>query len=754
MKKSLFTAFLVSSVLIAQSAFSSVITAINVQGNQRVEAETITTYINVSPGMSYAPALSSKVIKSLYKTGLFSDVNVAMKQGVLVIDVIENPLVNKVTFEGNKEVSDGKLQEITGLKSRAVYNAGKVQRDADAILAYYQQSGHFLTEISPQLIEREHNRVDVVFEIDEGGETEIERVQFVGNTQFTDAQLRTIVRTKETSWWRFLSGNDVYNEHQLEVDKELLRRHYIKNGYADFNVVSVAAELDPSGDRFFITFTLDEGKRYEFGAVDVILKTEEEGLEAESLEQVLYAKEGAIYNGEFVENDIDRLTQTLGERGFAFLNVRPRFTRDELAGIVGVSYHVQPGPRVYVNRINITGNERTRDYVLRREMRLSEGDAFSSTKLKRSKDRLTYLGFFEGVDLRQRETGMPDRVDVDINVTEQSTGEFSAGAGFSSYEGGLFTTEIRERNFLGKGQQVSLGATMSGRRQDIDFKFTEPFFMGRELSAGIDIFNEERDYQDESSYDINRAGMALRFGHRIGEFVRNNIRLGYRQSEITDVDAGTSQFIAQEVGTKDAITLTDTISYDNRDSYLLPTRGYKVGLTTEYSGFGSDIEHIKAIVNSSWHKELKPEWVLSIAGRAGAIWELNDTTPVFEMFRLGGNNGLRGFDYSGAGPRDATNNDALGGKLMIANTVEMRYPMGSSMKEMGVHGLMFLDGGMVTDFEDHPDVQDSGTYRMSVGTGVYWQSPMGPLRFELGFPIVKSSEDETRVFNFSFGTSF
>lgn len=752
MKKYFATLF--STVLLSATvAYAEPVKQVNIVGNERIESETVRSYIGLREGMEFTSNLSSKVIRGLYATGLFNHVEVSWNAGVLTVDVKENPLVNKVAFEGNEDIADVRLKEFITLKPRKVYSQEKVQRDVNTILAYYRQNGHFLAKVTPQLIERDQNRVDVVFVIEESEETEIDSIRFVGNDRFDDADLRAAIRTKESAWWRFMSSSDIYDPDQLEVDKELLRRFYVKSGYADFNVVSAVAELNKDQDAFNITFTVNEGNQYEFGEIDIRLGAVEEDLKREDLAAKVEALAGNTYNAEVVEADIDSLIDELGKKGFAFLDVKPTFKRHPQKQLIDVAYNLVPGPRVYVNRININGNDRTRDYVIRRELRLAEGDAFSSTKIKRSKDRLSYLGYFESSDIQHSETGIPDRVDLDVNVVEQSTGEFSAGAGVSSYEGFLFNVEVNERNFLGKGQKMKLGTTLSGRRQNVDFSFTEPYFMGRELAAGIDLFSEEREFS-ESSYDLSRLGGAARFGFRLSEYARNNIRLGYKLTDITDVKSNVSQFISREQGEKDAITLSNTISYDNRDSYVEPTRGFSTALTTEYAGLGGDIEYIKGILKTTWHKELAEDWVFTAAGRFGAIIETGDELPVFEMFRLGGNNGLRGFDFSGVGPRDAATDDALGGQYLVANSLELSYPLGTELKEMGVSGLVFVDGGMVTEFEDHPGVQDSKTYRVAVGTGFYWKSPLGPIRFEFGLPVVKAEEDETRVFSFSFGTRF
>jgi outer membrane protein insertion porin family len=751
-----------TSILLAGAALISAVSVhaeevkkVTVQGNERVEDTAVLSYINLESGDDYNPSQSSRIIKNLYNTGLFNNVEITWKSGELVVDVEENPLVNKIAFEGNKEVVDERFTEVMHLKSRSVYTPSKVQKDVQTILSYYRQKGFFLTKVTPQLIRRDQNRVDVIYQIQEGQETEIKAINFVGNERFSDNELKSLLRTKESRWWRLWGGTDLYDPDLVEIDKEMLRRHYIKAGFADFNVVSAVAELTKEKDGFFITFTVHEGPSYDFGQIDVRLFAIDEDIDREEIMKTLEVKLGNVYNGALVEEDIEKLTSFLGTKGFAFLDVRPRFRQDEAARTVDVTYDIVPGPRVYVNRIDIRGNDRTRDYVLRREMRFAEGDAFSSQKLTRSKDRLNYLGYFEDIQVRHAETGIADKVDIQVDVKEQSTGEFNIGAGFSSYDGALASAEIKEKNFLGKGQEMNFAMSVSSRRQDFNFGFTEPYFLNKELSAGIDIFNEERDFQDESSYDIKRLGSSLRFGFPLTEYARNFFTVGYKKTEITDIAVDASSFINAEEGEKSSIFISNGISYDTRDSRLTPTKGYKAQATIEYSGFGSDIEFFRGKVSGSWHKEVRPDWVFTAGGEVGAIWDINNDIPVYELFQTGGNNGLRGFDFSGIGPRDLTNDDALGGKYMVTNTLELTFPLGTQLKEMGINGLMFIDGGIVTEFkEESSAVVDSKLYRASVGMGAYWRSPLGPLRFEFAVPISDAEEDKTKIFSFNFGTRF
>lgn len=745
---------LLALCLVAPSVFAAEIEGFTVSGNNRVEDSTVLSYIPVRVGQPYEPSQISQSIKALYATGLFDNVSIGWNNSVFNIEVKENPLVNKVAFEGNDNLDDERLKQLISLRSRTVFTPAKVQADVQEILAAYRQTGRFTASVDPQLIQRSQNRVDVVYKVDEGEKTKIKSIRFVGNKRFSDNDLRNVIRTKESRWWRFLTVSDSYDPDRIEVDKEMLRREYIKTGYADFKVISAITELSADKKSFYITFTVSEGPTYTFGTVDVRLNTPTEGLSRDDLKQVLTLKRGELYNGERVDNNATYLFDYMGSKGFAFLDVEPRFQRNEAERTVDIVYNINPGPRVYVNRIDIRGNSRTKDHVIRREMRFAEGDAFSTNKLKRSRDRLTFLDYFSNVEVQKKETEEPDKVDLEVVLEEQSTGEFNIGAGYSTYEGALANASLRERNFLGRGQDLSFAFSVSGRRQDFDISFTEPWFLGQELSAGVDLFNRERDF-DESSYEQGLSGLALRLGFPLSEFLSNTIRLGYKDVEIDNVETDASKFVARQEGNRSSATLENTLAYDTRDSALLPTHGKRIALTTEYSGLFSDTNFVRAVLSGSWHKQLRDDVVLSLGSRIGAVEPLNgERLPVYEYFQGGGRN-FRGFDNGGIGPRDAITDDALGGKYMLGNNAELSFPI-SGLTEFGVHGILFADGGIVTEFDDEGlgGVTDSQSYRVSVGTGIFWRSPLGPLRLEFGIPVVKEDEDNTRIFSFSFGTRF
>jgi outer membrane protein insertion porin family len=743
-------------MLTAVSAFAAPVTAIKITGNERVEPETIRSYLPFKEGGQFNEAQTSEIIKSLYGTGLFANVELKYDNGTVDLNVVENPLVNRVAFEGNKELDTKRLEELVSLKPRAIYAPAKVQADVQALESAYRSRGRFSTTVKAQLIQRDQNRVDVIYVVDEGQKTRISRLNFVGNHRFSDDELQGVVVTKPTAWWRFLSSNDTYDPARLDVDKELLRRFYLSKGYADVQITSAVAELTRDQKDFVITYTVFEGPRYEYGPSDVTLAAEQPGLNVADFKKNDTLKAGDTFNAKEVEDVTSKLIDALGNKGYAFLDVAPDYKKDEAKRTIAVNFVIHPGPKVYINRINISGNTRTRDYVIRREMRLAEGDAYSADKLKRSKDRLKYLGYFEKSDVTTKPTTDPDKVDLDVKVKEQSTGEFNVGAGYSTYDGLLATTDVTERNFLGKGQTVAAKLAISQRQQQYNLGFTEPYFLGQEVSAGVDAFNETTSFQNESHYDRGTLGGDIRFGFPLSEYTKNNVTTGFKRMKISDVDASSaSQYVQRDAGSKNSAFLSNTWSFDNRDSQLTPTHGYRIALTGEYSGFGTEDQYLRGLANLSWNKELWEDWVLTLAGKVGAVNGLGKTLPIYENF-MGGGTDLRGFAFGGIGPRDRITGDALGGSYVLNNSIEMRFPLGGQLKELGVQGVTFIDGGTVTHFDGGTSatVQDSHLYRIGTGAGIFWQSPLGPLRFDIGLPLVRGDGDHTQLFNFSVGSRF
>ncbi|MGH6928397.1 MAG: outer membrane protein assembly factor BamA, partial [Dongiaceae bacterium] len=440
----------------------------------------------------------------------------------LVVTVVENPIINRLAFEGNSRIGDEELQNEVQLRPRVVYTATKVQADAKRILDIYRRSGRFAATVEPKVIPLDQNRVDLVFEIHEGDITEVRRIDFVGNKVFDDSDLRSEILTQESAWYRFLSANDTYDPDRLTVDREALRNFYLKEGYADFRVISSVAELSPDRNAFFITFTVEEGERYTLGPIDV--KTTLKDLDPESLRDDISTIEGDWYNAEELELTINRISDAVGDLGYAFVEVRPEAQKDTEKKIIAITYEIQEGPRVYVERIDINGNVRTLDEVIRREFRVVEGDAFNASKIRRTRQRIQNLGFFSAVDLQTVQGSSPDRTIIEVNVEEQSTGELSFGAGFSTTDGPLGNVSLRERNLLGRGQDVRLDFLISGARSQLNFSFTEPYFLDQDLSAGLDAYRTETDRTSNTTFKERNLGGGFRFGWSWSEFFRQNVR--------------------------------------------------------------------------------------------------------------------------------------------------------------------------------------------------------------------------------------
>ncbi|MFN3399862.1 MAG: outer membrane protein assembly factor BamA, partial [Ferrovibrio sp.] len=452
-----------------------------VEGNQRIELSTIQNYLTLQPGSAYSSVEADKSLKALFATGLFADVNLRMQGSTLIVRVTENPVINRILFEGNRRMQVEQLRSELQLKARQVYTRAKVQADTQRIQQIYRRSGRFAATVEPKVIQLPQNRVDLVFEIVEGPVTGVSRIRFIGNERFSDSQLREQIQTKETAWWRFLSSDDSYDPDRVTFDREKLRKFYLSKGYADFAVTNAVAELLPNREKFMLTFAVEEGERYRFGKMDVV--SELKGVDGAQVRDFVQTKTGEVYNADLVEKTIQDITTELGRFGYAFVDVRPDVNKDREKRIIDVTYRIGESPRVFVERIDIVGNVRTLDKVIRREFRLAEGDAFNSAKLRRTRTRLRGLNFFEKVEISENRGSSPDKVVLTAEVSEKSTGELSFGVGYSTTESVLGDISIRERNLLGRGQDLKVGFSLSTRRQQVDTSFTEPYFLDRELAA-------------------------------------------------------------------------------------------------------------------------------------------------------------------------------------------------------------------------------------------------------------------------------
>lgn len=770
---------LVASPAVAQNA---VIREIKVAGNRRVEPETVRSYLQFQVGGGYDAGKVDRSIKSLFATGLFSDVKIDRDGTSVLVTVVENPIINQVAFEGNGDVDTATLQAEVQLKPRTVFTRAKAQSDVQRILDVYRRQGRFAASVQPKLIELEQNRVNVVYEITEGGATKVKGISFVGNRAFSDSQLRDIVSTTQTGWFDFLKGTSVYDPDRVSLDRELLRQYYLKNGYADATVVAGNAELVPDGSGFFITYTIEEGVRYNFGTVTV--ESALPNVRTNALNAEILTVSGETYNASLMDKTVEKLTLAVAEQGFAFARVRPRATPDAANRTISISYQVDEGPRVYIDRIDIVGNSRTKDFVIRREFRLVEGDAYNPLLVDRAKKRLSGLGLFKNVEVKRSPGSASDRVALNVEVVEQSTGELSFGAGYSTSEGVIGDISITERNLLGNGQFLRLKVGGSLDRAQVDLSFTEPRFLDQNLSAGFDLFYKQVDQTESSGFKNKTAGGSLRLGFPLNENLWMQTSYTLAQNSIFDVTNEASIGILEAGSRNDGESLTSSLgtslTYDARNHPKNPTRGFFFQVAGDFAGVGGDVEYVRVTGEGRAYYPLTEK--ITLVGRltGGHIegWGSEDVLLTDLFFR--GGETIRGFNKSGYGPRDNTTGDALGGKSFWAANAEVRFPFPLIPDELGMSGAVFADAGSLFGSTDTvkklsstcgttiaPNtfkgqstarsglcLKDEASVRASVGASLIWNSPVGPLRLDFAKALLKEDFDKEQFFRFGASTKF
>lgn len=727
------------------------VSQIEVDGLQRVERETVLSYLNVEQGSSVSQEYLNSSMKRLFETGLFADVNIdARGNGVLAVKVVENPVINKRVFDGNDKVDDTLLESEVQLKSGSIYNIAKVQDDVQRILEVYKRSGRYATVVEPKIIKRDQNRVDLVYEISEGPTAAISKVNFIGNHHYSDDDLQSEIMSKESRWYRLFSSSENYDPEKTNYDKELLRRFYLKRGYADFRVLSAVAELSPDKKSFVVTYVLDEGPRYKLE--DVRIQSMIKDVDVAALSGQVQQEKGDWYNADLAERSVYALTEELGKKGFAFVDVTPELEKTSGNKMV-LTFNIAEGQRVFVDRINITGNTRTEDEVIRREFRIDEGDAFNAAKIRASRRNVENLNYFSKVDIQTEPNPNDDsKADINVNVEEKSTGAFNVGVGYSTVNGALFRAGIAENNFQGKGQKLSADVAVSQRTSEYDLSFTEPYFMGRRLSAGIDLFRTEEDYQDEGSYDSESTGGRLRLGWNYTDDFAQYLRYTLKEDKISNVDRNASIYIKEEEGRYSNSSIGQTMVYDKRDSAINPKEGYYLSFGNDVAGLGGDEKYLKFDGKAYKYFTLADYYTFKLFINGGYITGYGDeNVRLSNRYYLGGST-LRGFEFAGIGARDKFTKDALGGNWMIYSGAEMSFPIG--LDEVGVRGRTFVDMGILGKPDDINEdyVEYSDTPRVAAGFGFQWQSPMGQIDVDLAFPIIKEDYDETEVFRLNFGS--
>lgn len=758
--------------------------SILIEGSRRLDDATVRAYLEVEVGQPATAAQINRSARRLLDTGLFEDVTIAPLGNSLLVQVREAPFINRVAFEGNDRLADDTLAAAVQSTSRAAFSRAVADRDARTILELYRRTGRFGATVEPVIIERDNDRVDLVFEIFEGRVTGIRSIDIVGNRIFSDRRLRDVLETRESGILGFFFGGDTYDPDRLELDKELLRRFYLDRGYADFRVLDATAELTADRRDFRVTFTVEEGERYDFGAVDIDSRLPD--LDVEALRGVLTMSEGDIYSAREVDRSIDNLLFEVGQIGYAFIDIRPRARKDEEARTIDVTLEIAEGPRVYVERIEIEGNTRTVDRVLRRQFRIAEGDAFNAREIEAARGRLRALGFFSQVEVQAEQGSADDRAVVRAGVIEQLTGALSVGIGFSSADGPIGDLSITERNFLGRGQQVSLRFNVTGDQQAADFSFTEPALLDRDLATGFQIGYVQLNRVSQSSFQETNIGFRPFVEFPIAEDQRLRLRYRISHDEIRDVTRPASPAIRQDEGS--ALTSAPGLTWtmDRRDDPVEPSRGYVVEVRQDIAGLGGDTSYSRSVGRvKGWRSFGDERFVASLELETGALIAFGEDIRVTDRFFLGGDS-FRGFARDGIGPRDTSTvslpvldrngnpvvppqrqrvrrDDALGGNYYAIARAEVSFPLGLP-DELGVFGGVFADVGTLwgldkttfTDFASRPpvSVDDSAQIRAAAGVSLFVDSPFGPLRFNLAYPLLKESGDNTEFFRFTVGTRF
>ncbi|MEW5421032.1 outer membrane protein assembly factor BamA [Amorphus sp. 3PC139-8] len=758
------------SLVSATPAEAAVVRSIDVEGNTRIDPETVRAYLTIKPGQSFGPSDIDQSIESLFATGLFADVQIVQRGSTLVVTVRENPIINRVNFEGNRGLSDETLAGVVQSKERSVLTRARVQSDVERILETYRRRGNYQASVEPKIIDLQQNRVDLVFEINEGGKTEVARITFIGNDHFSDGRLRDVIKTRQSGYLGWLRTTDTYDPDRFAADQELLRRFYYNHGYADFRIISSVADFDRERNTFFITYTVEEGPQYRFGDIDI--DTTLSSLDPEKMRGDLETRSGRVYSSELVEKSLENLTIAASGKGYPFAQVRPRGQRDFENHTISISYQIDEGPRAYIERINIIGNTSTRDYVIRREFDIVEGDAYNRVLVDRAERRLNQLGFFETVRIATEQGSSPDRVIVNVYVEEKPTGKVSFGVGYSSSDGIIGDVSIEERNFLGRGQYVKFLVGGGENSTNVEFSFTEPFFLGRRIAAGFDVYNRTDDADSTQSYDQTLTGGTLRFGFPLNDdtTLQPFYKIYNRDIDIPDFTTEQNCFqnqnyisdaVCQSQGSKLTSMIGASLIYNTLDNQNFPRDGIYAKFTQEFAGVGGDTHFTRTNAEARFYKEIVPAWgvVGSVRGQGGIIEPTKDGLDLQDQYFIGGSV-IRGFDTSGIGPRDANTGDALGGRYYIAGSVEATFPLPLIPEEIGFSGAVFSDAGSLwgVDPDDVPSgvnvVSDDFDLRWTAGFGILWNSPLGPLRADFAWPIVKNDADETQVFRIGGGTRF
>ncbi len=793
------------------------IAKIRIVGNQRIEEGTILSYMLVQAGDPFGSDRIDRSLRTLYATGLFSDVSITRDNDTLVVRLHENPLVNQISFEGNHNVKEDDLRKALELRPRAVFTTRMAQQDRTKLLGVYAGKGRFAATVEPFISRLPQNRVNVIFKIVEGPETKISRIVFVGNHAFTESDLKAVIDSREERLWRFFSSSDQFNPERVNFDRELIRRFYLEHGYADIVVTNTVAELSPERQAFFLTFQIIEGQRYRVGKISI--KSLLPKVSAAPYRDLVKEKEGSYYNGNAVQKSSDAIQDAVRrDNSNPFIAVNPRIARDSKKHIVDLEFDISQGPRTYVERIDITGNTVTRDHVIRREFRFAEGDPNDPTLVRITKQRLTDLGYFGDVKLTPVPGSAADKVIINTELTEKATGELSLGGGYSTTSGILGQAGLRQHNLIGTGIDAGINGTLAARESQIDISASDPYFLDRNLVAGGDIFYLTNNNQYVSDYSETRYGFTARVGFSYNDHISQAFSYTVSDRDINNISEFASIFVQDEAGYSLLSQIGQTLSFDYRDSRVAPHTGFVIRFGNDLAGLGGDEHYLRSKIDSTYFLPLdyftgNSSWGFSFSQGAGYLFNLQSKELIIDRFFLGGDN-LRGFLDQGAGPHSVAYSsclltrsqiiaqqtagkdpvtgvcpavdifyhgaDSIGGNFIYTQSTEFHFPL-PVPADFGISGRAFVDSGGLSGLNVPPNAAsdclatsqhignrivddhgttitkcyyDNGGIRISAGVGVSWKSPFGLINIDLGIPLIKQPYDQTQVLKFGFGTRF
>ena len=734
---------------------------IEISGNDRVDEVIIKNYLPIKEGDIYTDDIINNAVKKLYSVGLFQDVNINYIDGKITINVVENPLITEILFDGNDKLDDEILLAEISLTKRSVFNKNKLNSDVKRILDIYRRTGRFSATINPQLIREDKNRIKLVFQINEGKPAKIRDIHIVGSNAFSEEELKSELRSKESKILNF-SSDEVYDPLRLEYDKELLRQFYLSKGYPNFEVLSAVGELDKDDQWFDITILIEEGEKYHFGNINITNNIQK--ADTKKLEKVIKIKQGKTFNATLMNNVVELLINELSKQGFMFVDVKPATQIDDKNRLVDVNFIINETPKFYIGKVDIIGNTRTYDYIIRRELRIDEGDPFNMAKFNRSIQRIRNLGYFENVEVQQIQGKEPNQIDLIIEVQERKTGELQFGVGYSSIDGTNINMGIKENNLLGRGQTLGLNVLYSEYSKDINVNYGKPYFLDRNLYAGFNLFYTKDEDEYSVDYKETSYGGGVNANYSITEYLDQRLFYSLNRQKITDVSNEYDGIIT--IGDKTISAIGQTLYYDRLDSRYNPTKGFNFSWTIQYAGIGGDKDYLKNTFSASLYIPVFPNYLtLKLSGKGGIIEGINgESVDPVDGFYLGGMS-LKGFKYGGIGPRTinyytgtAEDGSSVGGKRYYVMNAELKFPLGLP-KEYGIYGSIFINAGTVTGIDytnsfTRYRVEDSGSLRSAYGLSILWQSPMGPLSFDFAKVIKKEDYDEYQNFAFNFGSSF